>query len=82
MVPSGLGSTDVAAALRALIDQLASDRRVADPFGRAAATVACHASVRAGMALSMDELRRRCAQAAASERRHVEGWILGQQALL
>jgi DNA mismatch repair protein MutL len=57
VVPAGLGSTDVAAALRALTDQLASDRRVADPFGRAAATVACHASVRAGMALSMDEMR-------------------------
>jgi DNA mismatch repair protein MutL len=57
-VPAGIGGTDVIAALRALLDQLASDRRVSDPFGRAAATVACHSSVRAGTALAMEEMRR------------------------
>ncbi len=57
-VPPGIGGTDVAAALRALLEQLGQERRVADPFGRAAATVACHASVRAGMALSLEEMRR------------------------
>ena len=57
-VPSGIGGTDVVGALRALLDQLAGDRRVTDPFGRAAATVACHASVRAGTALAMEEMRR------------------------
>jgi DNA mismatch repair protein MutL len=31
---------------------------VKDPFGRAAATVACHSSVRAGVALATDEMRR------------------------
>ncbi|MCC6387818.1 MAG: DNA mismatch repair endonuclease MutL [Dehalococcoidia bacterium] len=57
-VPAGIGGGDVAGALRALLEQIAQERRVADPFGRAAATVACHASVRAGMALSMEEMRR------------------------
>jgi len=57
-VPAGIGGGDVATALRALLEQIAQERRVADPFGRAAATVACHASVRAGMALSMEEMRR------------------------
>ena len=56
-VPSGVAGTDVTAALRSLLDQLAGESRVADPFGRAAATVACHASVRAGTALAMDEMR-------------------------
>jgi DNA mismatch repair protein MutL len=31
---------------------------VADPFARAAATVACHSSVRAGTLLALDEMRR------------------------
>jgi len=57
-IPAGLGRADVAAAIRSLLDQLAGERRVNDPFGRAAATVACHASVRAGTALAMDEMRR------------------------
>ncbi|MEO9255291.1 MAG: DNA mismatch repair protein MutL, partial [Tepidiformaceae bacterium] len=57
-VPAGVGGTDVVGALRLLLDQLAGERRVTDPFGRAAATVACHASVRAGTALAMEEMRR------------------------
>ncbi len=56
-VPAGLGGTDVAGAIRAVLDQLAGERRVTDPFARAAATVACHASVRAGTALSLGEMR-------------------------
>ncbi|MBI2767862.1 MAG: DNA mismatch repair endonuclease MutL [Chloroflexi bacterium] len=57
-VPAGIGGTDIAAALRGLLEQLGSERRVSDPFGRAAATIACHASVRAGMALALEEMRR------------------------
>jgi DNA mismatch repair protein MutL len=57
-VPAGIGGTDVAVAVRGLLEQLGNERRVTDPFGRAAATVACHASVRAGMALAMEEMRR------------------------
>ncbi len=57
-VPAGLGARDVAEEVRALLQKLESEQRVDDPFGKAAATVACHASVRAGMLLSMDEMRR------------------------
>jgi DNA mismatch repair protein MutL len=57
-IPPGLAGSDIAQRLQALLDQLAQDRRITDPFGRAAATVACHSSVRAGMAMAMDEMRR------------------------
>ncbi len=57
-VPPAITDGPLEPRLRALLEQLASDRRVADPFGRAAATVACHASVRAGMAMTLDEMRR------------------------
>lgn len=57
-VPPGLTDGAIEPRLRALLEQLANDRRVADPFGRAAATVACHSSVRAGMAMTLEEMRR------------------------
>lgn len=57
-VPADLGDSDIAGAVTALLEQLAEERRMSEPFGRAAATVACHGSVRAGMALSLDEMRR------------------------
>ncbi|MBK9344419.1 MAG: hypothetical protein IPN07_15625 [Dehalococcoidia bacterium] len=41
-----------------LLQKLEGEQRVSDPFGKAAATVACHSSVRAGMLLSMEEMRR------------------------
>jgi DNA mismatch repair protein MutL len=57
-IPAGFGSGDLPSAVRSLLEQLGGERRVSDLFGRAAATVACHASVRAGMAMAMDEMRR------------------------
>jgi DNA mismatch repair protein MutL len=57
-VPAGTGARDVLAEARELLQQLAEERRVQDPFQRAAATVACHSSVRAGMLMAMDEMRR------------------------
>lgn len=57
-IPVGIADSDIVAALRRLLDQLAEERRVADPFQRAAATVACHSSVRAGRAMAMEEMRR------------------------
>lgn len=56
--PAGIGDRDPAEATRSLLDQLAGERRVADPFERTAATVACHSSVRAGMALATEQMRR------------------------
>lgn len=55
--PAGYGDGDIAGALRATLEKLGDERRVADPFDRAAATVACHSSVRAGMALALEEMR-------------------------
>lgn len=57
-VPAGIAGVDLVAAVRGVLDKLGGERRVTDPFERAAATVACHSSVRAGMALAADELRR------------------------
>ena len=55
--PAGFGDGDIAGGLRAMLEKLGDERRVADPLDRAAASVACHSSVRAGMALSLEEMR-------------------------
>ena len=55
--PAGFGDGNMAGGLRAMLEKLGDERRVADPFDRAAASVACHSSVRAGMALSLEEMR-------------------------
>jgi DNA mismatch repair protein MutL len=56
-IPAGLAGRDLVHELREFLDALAGERRIDDPFERAAATVACHTSVRAGVALSNDEMR-------------------------
>lgn len=57
-VPAGLGAVDLSVEVTSLLEKLQSETRLPDAFGRAAATVACHSSVRAGMALAMDEMRK------------------------
>jgi DNA mismatch repair protein MutL len=57
-VPAGLGARDVIEEVTALLQKLEGEQRVADPFARTAATVACHSSVRAGALLAMEEMRR------------------------
>ncbi len=56
-VPRGLVGTDIAGCVQELLGALAREGLLRDPFERVAATVACHASVRSGMALTMDEMR-------------------------
>ncbi len=56
-VPPGIAGRDLAAEIRTFLVALGDERRVEDPFERAAATVACHSSVRAGTALSLEEMR-------------------------
>lgn len=53
-VPQGLVGGDVESALRSLLDRLEGGGSAPD---RVAAAIACHAAVRAGQALSIDEMR-------------------------
>jgi len=57
-VPIILGGRDLGAALRGILADLEADRRIPSLVERAAASVACHAAVRAGMLLSLEEMRR------------------------
>jgi DNA mismatch repair protein MutL len=56
-VPPGIAGRGLAVELRSFLGTLGDERRVTDPFQRAAATVACHSSVRAGTAMSLEEMR-------------------------
>lgn len=57
-IPADFAPNDIVAGIKAFLDQLANETRIEDPFSRAAATLACHSSVRAGQALALDEMRR------------------------
>jgi DNA mismatch repair protein MutL len=56
-VPILLGGRDLKAALHAILADLDAGRRLPTIAERAAAAVACHAAVRAGMQLSLEEMR-------------------------
>jgi DNA mismatch repair protein MutL len=66
-VPIGFRADDPVVAVSGVLDAIERDDRVPTGFGRAAATVACHSSVRAGMSLSMEEMRQLIEDLAATE---------------
>jgi len=66
-VPIGFRADDPVSAVSGVLDAIERDDRVPAGFGRAAATVACHSSVRAGMSLSMEEMRQLIEDLAATE---------------
>jgi DNA mismatch repair protein MutL len=55
--PSLLASQDAGRALVELLDTLAREESPADPRKRVAASLACHAAIRAGQTLGQDEMR-------------------------
>ncbi|HLF77303.1 MAG TPA: DNA mismatch repair endonuclease MutL [Dehalococcoidia bacterium] len=55
--PAGLRRDDPARAFRELLDLLTREDSPADPRRRVAASLACHAAVRAGQSLAMEEMR-------------------------
>jgi DNA mismatch repair protein MutL len=55
--PSGLRRDDPARAFVALLDLMTREDAPADPRARVAASLACHAAVRAGQTLAMEEMR-------------------------
>jgi DNA mismatch repair protein MutL len=57
-VPQGLQGRDPAAALAEFLDALVNESPAGDRAWKVRATVACHAAVRSGDALSVDEMRR------------------------
>lgn len=56
-VPAVLGVRELEPAVRAILADLDRARRLPEAFERAAATVACHAAVRAGIQLAHEEMR-------------------------
>jgi DNA mismatch repair protein MutL len=55
--PAGLKRDDPSRAFVELLDLLTRDDSPADPRGRVAASLACHAAVRAGQSLAVEEMR-------------------------
>ena len=55
--PADLKNDDPARAFAELLDLLTRDDAPSDPRGRVAASLACHAAVRAGQALAFEEMR-------------------------
>ncbi|MGE0058811.1 MAG: DNA mismatch repair endonuclease MutL [Dehalococcoidia bacterium] len=55
--PSGLRREEPSRAFRELLDLMCRDDAPSDPRNRVAASLACHAAVRAGQTLSLDEMR-------------------------
>ena len=56
-VPAALGERDARATLQAVLDELAGEERVVLQNDPALASAACHAAVRAGKSLSLEEMR-------------------------
>ncbi|HEY8489681.1 MAG TPA: DNA mismatch repair endonuclease MutL [Dehalococcoidia bacterium] len=69
-VPAVLAGKDPLGAVTAFLDRLGSEEPGVEDGDRVAATLACHGSVRAGMSLTMDEMRElvRLLEAAESPR--------------
>jgi DNA mismatch repair protein MutL len=55
--PAGLRREEPSRAFRELLDLMTREDAPADPRARVAASLACHAAVRAGQNLSLDEMR-------------------------
>ena len=67
-VPAALAGDDLARHIAELLDRMSRDfTDAADPAHRVAASLACHAAVRAGMSMSADEQRELLRQLEASE---------------
>lgn len=56
-VPASLAGGDIAKAVTELLDRMGREDAVEEPAHRVAASLACHAAVRAGMTMSPDEQR-------------------------
>jgi DNA mismatch repair protein MutL len=65
--PAGLRRDDPARAFVELLDLLTREDSPADPRRRVAASLACHAAVRAGQTLAMEEMRELLQQLEASD---------------
>ncbi len=56
-VPSSIAGSDVTQSISELLDRMSRDDTIAEPSHRVAASLACHAAIRAGMSMSESEQR-------------------------